>query len=83
MDILDKVKGFIETKDADGLRILSTAELISLGKVAPISEAVAKKLPMDTSALAFIPYQHLHLGKNETVLPARYYLLILSTKLGH
>ena len=57
MDIFEKVKGFIETKDADGLRSLSTAELISLGKVAPISEAVAKKLPIDTSALAFVPYQ--------------------------
>ena len=73
MDILEKVKDLIEAKDKDGLANLSTAELISLGRVAPIREAVAKKLPMDTAALSFVPHQRLHVGKGETVLPARYY----------
>ena len=77
MDILGRVRDLIEAKDADGLKSLTTADLISLGRVTPtVSEAVAKKLPMDTAALAFVPYQRLHLVKNETVLPARYYCII-------
>lgn len=77
MDILGRVRDLIEAKDADGLKSLTTADLISLERVTPtVSEAVAKKLPMDTAALAFVPYQRLHLVKNETVLPARYYCII-------
>ena len=77
MDILGRVRDLIEAKDADGLKSLTTADLISLERVTPtVSEAVAKKLPMDTAALAFVPYQRLHLVKNETFLPARYYCII-------
>ena len=77
MDSLGRVRDLIKAKDADGLKSLTTADLISLERVTPtVSEAVAKKLPMDTAALAFVPYQRLHLVKNETVLPARYYCII-------
>ena len=59
MDILGRVRDLIEAKDADGLKSLTTADLISLERVTPttVGEAVAKKLPMDTAAaLAFVPY---------------------------
>ena len=73
METLTKVEEYIKACDYAALQDLTSAELMKIGRRAPISAPTvrSKGLPKDDFAEKFLPLDRLKVGSNETVFPAR------------
>ena len=77
MDTLRKVETLIRSEELEELKDLSSAEIVRLGRLAPLTEERVKKLGLksDSSACSFYPQEKTCKDATDNIFVARYFSL--------